>query len=207
MQTLNFREYIPPIEPFVCWGDAFSSEECDKIRELGELQAFENDGFQTARVGGGDGPGDEVPDVRRTDLVWLIPNERTDWIFQRIGQIVGRINFDKFQLDLTDFDGLQFSVYKEENQGHYDWHIDTQNTPPDGKFRKLSIVVSLTDPSEFEGGEFLLRPAGDERNTVSMRLPKGHMLAFYSYTPHKVVTVTKGTRVSLVTWVKGPKWR
>jgi len=73
--------------------------------------------------------------------------------------------------------------------------------------RKISFTILLND--EFEGGEFELEagsPANPERiHTVDLK--KGDAILFPSYTWHRVQPVTKGTRHSLVGWVRGPQWR
>ena len=73
--------------------------------------------------------------------------------------------------------------------------------------RKISFTILLND--EFEGGEFEIEagsPANTERvHTVDLK--KGDAILFPSYTWHRVKPVTKGTRHSLVGWVRGPQWR
>jgi PKHD-type hydroxylase len=192
--------YVPPVEPFVVWGGLFTSAECDAIREHGARQTFED-----ARIGGGQDGGVVSGEVRRTDLVWIRPAEETGFIFRRLSEICSYVNHDKFQLDLLQFDGFQYSLYKPD--GHYDWHVDTQTAPADGLFRKLSLVVMLSDPSDYEGGDFLLCPNGNNDDAMRMRLNKGDLLAFYSHIAHKVEPVLSGDRVTLVTWAKGPKPR
>jgi PKHD-type hydroxylase len=100
---------------------------------------------------------------------------------------------------------VQFTEYKPGQ--HYDWHYDYNSDKNDGTIRKLSIVVSLSDPSEYEGGEFLLSNANvvkpAEELTVSEIKPKGSILVFPSFLWHKVVPVTKGVRYSAVAWMRG----
>jgi predicted 2-oxoglutarate/Fe(II)-dependent dioxygenase YbiX len=148
---------------------------------------------------------DSVTDtgIRKTNIVWLPVNESTQWVFRRMNQITNKINYDKFQLDLTNFDGFQYSKY--DNGGHYSWHTDTMLSPPNGLFRKLSLVLMLTDPDEYTGGDLLLAPNGDNTKASAIRMKKGEIVAFYSHTAHKVQPVETGTRVTLVTWVTGPK--
>ena len=123
------------------------------------------------------------------------------WIFDRLAELVAKVNYDKYQLDLTRFDGFQFSVYNKD--GHYDWHSDLQNMPrEDGVFRKLSVSVMLSNPEEYEGGELVL--AVD--NNPELKLKKGTAIFFYSFINHKVNPVTKGKRTALVTWALGPKF-
>ena len=63
----------------------------------------------------------------------------------------------------------------------------------------------VTDPSEYDGGDFVfIDYHGNEINTPK---EKGTILVFDSRVPHKVKKVTRGRRVSLVTWMYGPKLR
>ena len=194
---IQIRQYQPAMELACCWSGAFTAEECDKIREFGELHEFVK-----ARIGESS-IGNLNDHVRDTNIVWLTPSEEAAWVFKRMEELASYINYEKFGLDLTEFDGFQYSKYKID--GHYDWHIDTMLSPADGLFRKLSFVVMLTEPDEYEGGDFLLNDGGNQLNCRIMRPKKGDMMVFLSHVPHKVDKVTSGNRITLVTWAKGPK--
>lgn len=198
--TRHIDQFVPAMEPFIVWHGGFTLEDCERIVELGELAEFEK-----GRIGGaGGGPGSTDIDVRNTDIVWLQPNENTFWIFEKMNSLIAKINFDKFQMDLDRFDGFQYSKYSESH--HYNWHIDTAVEPyPNGMFRKLSLSLMLTDPTDYEGGDFLLNLGGNADRPTKMRLEKGDLVVFYSHIPHKVEPVTKGIRTTLVTWALGPK--
>jgi PKHD-type hydroxylase len=190
----NIDKFVTPIEPLVMWGQGFSNEECDSVLQLGELAEFKR-----AAVG------NNVTNdkVRDTKIIWIEPSPDTFWIFDRMNELCGKINFDKFQLDLKQFDGFQYTKY--DVNAHYDWHNDTINMPTNGLFRKLSFVLMLTDPSEFEGGELLLNIDGNAERCHTVAFNRGDLAVFYPHIPHKVTPVTKGTRVTLVTWALGPK--
>jgi PKHD-type hydroxylase len=70
--------------------------------------------------------------------------------------------------------------------------------------RKLSLVLQLSDPSEYEGGE-LQTMSGPNHCAVDRQ--KGLIAAFPSYMLHRVTPVTKGTRYSLVVWICGPSFK
>lgn len=196
---LPFHPHLVAYTPYAVWQNSFTPEECDTIRQIGELSTFQN-----ARIGGaGEGVTDES--IRNTQIVWIPPEQDKEWIFQRINSVVGKVNFDKFQLDLDVFDGLQYSKY--EPDGHYDWHVDTITEPPDGLFRKLSVAIMLSDPDEYAGGDLMVSSNGNNEKCEKLRLAKGSMVVFYSHLPHKVAPVESGLRISLVTWLKGPKLR
>lgn len=189
--------YLPPIEPFVIWRGGFTKEECESIRQVGELISF-----AAGRIGDSNAS-TENPDIRVTDVAWIQPVEGSKWIFDKMNSLIGRINFDKFQMQLDRFDGFQYSKY--EPGAHYDWHVDTTNSPRSGLFRKLSLVLFLSDPAEYKGGELLLNNNGNQENSMSLKPEMGDLIVFYSHVPHKVVPVSKGLRLTLVTWALGGK--
>ena len=189
--------YVPPMEPYAVWAGGFTGEECDLIKDIGEMCEF-----MDAKIGSGE-DGNVDKDVRKTKIVWIEPNENNKWIFERMNELAAKINFDKFQLDLAQFEGFQYSKYEVGH--HYDWHNDMEFTPPHGLFRKLSFSLMLSNEDEYEGGNFLISISGSEAKTQPMKLQKGDLIVFYSYLPHKVEPVTSGERLTLVTWALGNK--
>jgi PKHD-type hydroxylase len=84
----------------------------------------------------------------------------------------------------------------------YGWHQDYG-----GKLspsRKLSLVLQLTDPAQYEGGNLQVMTSGEPK---SVRKQRGLIAAFPAYTLHQVTPVTQGTRQSLVAWISGPQFR
>lgn len=86
--------------------------------------------------------------------------------------------------------------------GHYDWHLDRGGLgiAP----RKLSAVIQLSDPNEYEGGDLQLYVGSEPTN---IKKQKGLVVVFPSFVLHRVTPVTGGTRRSLVAWLSGPKFR
>ena len=70
--------------------------------------------------------------------------------------------------------------------------------------RKLSLVVQLSDPADYQGGELQVLSA-EEPTTFSKA--RGTVVVFPSYVLHRVMPVTSGTRFSLAGWVGGPHLR
>lgn len=196
--TRSIDIFTPKMVPFVAW-KAFEPEECDKIIKTGEL--FE---FQKAKMGSG-GDENEDHDYRDTDITWIEPNDKTYWIFDRMNEVLAYINHQHFQMDLTRFDGFQYSKYKIN--GHYKRHVDVSYNSNDSLYRKLSMSVLLTDPEEYEGGELVLDVGGNMEEATRVKPKKGEMVIFYSHIPHLVEPVTSGKRLALVTWALGEKIR
>tara|TARA_R110002126_G_scaffold71693_4_gene179601 strand:- start:182 stop:670 length:489 start_codon:yes stop_codon:yes gene_type:complete len=109
----------------------------------------------------------------------LYANELTGWGFQ-----VGRP--EAVQLAAYDIDGF------------YGWHEDWMPLTKTTHVRKLSAVLLLSNPEEFEGGQFQFKD-----DPVEMK--RGTLIVFPSFITHQVTPVTKGIRYSATCWVQGPK--
>ena len=157
---------------------------------------------------------------RKSDIVWL--SDR--WIYKEIHPYIHEANAKAgWNYDWNWSESCQFTKYGVGQ--YYGWHCDSWIQPysrkpneqgvypPDhGKIRKLSVTVSLNDPSEYEGGnlEFDFRNDHDfERNkkrpikACEEIRPRGSIIVFPSFVWHRVAPVTKGTRYSLVMWNLG----
>jgi len=161
--------------------------------------------MQDGCVGGGGDTSVVNNSVRASHISWVSFKPEIAHIWEKLANAVAEVNSRYFHFDLTGFhEPMQLGIYTEQQQGHYDWHIDAspadRHTP-----RKLSFAMLLSDPSEFEGGEFQVKTINDEVQTLDCR--KGRAWFFPSYTLHRVAPVTKGVRRSLVLWVGGPAFR
>jgi PKHD-type hydroxylase len=198
---MKIFNYVPDIEHSVMWRGAFTEEDLQTIDTIGEYAEF------TKGVVGSEDQREDL-DYRDVDVTWIRPDEDNIWLFKKINELVAKINFDKFQLDLDLFEGLQLSKYKSEEKGHYDWHTDSSSKlDAGGNVRKLSIILMLSKPEDYEGGKLLFNLSGNQDSYTEMELNRGDILIFYSHIPHKVCDVTAGERRTLVTWVSGPKLR
>ena len=184
---------------------------CDDIVKYGKsLQD------QMAVTGGfGDRPLNQkqVKDLKKkrdSDIVWM--NDR--WIYKEIQPYIHQANINagwNFNWDFSE--SCQFTIYKKGQ--YYDWHCDSwdkpysEEGPTKGKIRKLSVTVSLTDPTQYKGGEleFDFRqndPDKKRKPKIAKEIaPKGSIIVFPSFVWHRVKPVTKGVRYSLVMWNLG----
>jgi PKHD-type hydroxylase len=182
-------------EPY-CWNTGvFTPEEIERIKVLG--RRFEIDRSATHGVG------KDCLDHRRSYNSWLKPNDQTSWIYQRLTDAVHQNNEKFFSFDLTMVEVLQFAHYSSEEDGCYKAHTDP-NVWKNPHNRKLSIVVQLSDPTEYEGGELRLHTS---HQPTPIPKQEGMLVMFPSYTLHEVTPVTKGERYSLVGWVHGPAFK
>lgn len=161
--------------------------------------------LQKGYVGGSSG--DKVLDngIRSTSIAWLGVKPELAHIWDKMATAVAEVNRRFFRLDLNGFyEPMQIGAYMANDGGHYSWHTD--NSPNEDRApRKLSMALLLSDQSEFEGGEFQVKTANDDAQTLETK--RGRAWFFPSYTLHRVAPVTKGVRRSLVLWVGGPAFR
>lgn len=152
-------------------------------------------------------------DIRHGAVVFL---QRTDpefhQVFQLLDYCVDEANDEWFDVDYNrqGARSLQFSIYRADAEGgghyyrpHQDAVLVAGEKPTQ---RKLSVVVQLSDPDDYEGGEFRMHHVGSQPPAEIIR-KQGTLLIFPSLVMHEVSPVTRGTRYSLVGWYPGPKWR
>lgn len=139
-------------------------------------------------------------DVRSSRIAWLSNNPIVH------GLIKPYIDEAKviMNVDVSPACEIQFTEYHAVENGKYDWHhdVDWNNAAGD---RKLSLTVQLSDPADYDGGDFEF--AEVEQLPKDMVKKKGSVVVFPSYLVHRVTPVTRGVRRSLVAWFHGPKWR
>lgn len=170
------------------WDSLFSPEECQSIITLGNSKNFSDGVIRN---------NENNKNVRNSQVCWLTPTKDATWIYERLTNAVISLNTDYFKFDISGFnEGLQLTKY-EYPDGKYDSHVDVRFK---SVIRKLTIVVQLTDPSKYEGGNLELI-FSDEPSAMDKSI--GRLVAFPSYVLHRVTPVTCGTRYSLVGWVTG----
>jgi PKHD-type hydroxylase len=186
--------HAKPIPPFAWWDGAFTDQ------ELNWLQAKAKASEQNAQVGG-DGVSGVDKMVRRSQVSWVDYNPNTKWLFEKLAHVASHVNTDNFRFDLMGFgENFQLTNYDQSENGMYGWHLDYGADVS----RKLSMVVQLTDPSEYEGGNLQILTNGEP---VNIRKQRGLIAVFPSYVLHQVTPVTQGSRQSLVSWVSGPAFK
>jgi PKHD-type hydroxylase len=63
----------------------------------------------------------------------------------------------------------------------------------------LSVTLFLSSPEEYDGGELII---DDVYGAHSVKLPAGHMILYPSTSLHRVLPVTRGSRVSSFFWLQ-----
>jgi len=185
--------YSETLEPFVWWEKGFSEQ------ELNWLQEQAKQANNQAQVGG-NLDAVNLAKIRRSQVSWLSNTPDSKWVFEKLAHIAASLNSQYYRFNLTGFETLQLTNYDQSENGMYGWHQDYGR----GISRKLSLVLQLADPAEYEGGNLQIMTSGNPSN---VRKERGLVAAFPSYALHQVTPVTQGSRQSLVAWVSGPAFK
>lgn len=174
----------------------FAPAECEAIVAHAATQGGEHDALV---LSGGKFVVD--PAMRRSKVRWFDrSNTALDSVFYRLQTFAEKVNAEIFGFDLRSFPKLQFAEYSAADNGHFDWHIDNNWTGDEPMGRKLSVVVLLSKPDDFEGGAF-------ELGNGAPKLSQGDVIAFPSFHRHRVTPVTGGIRRSMAAWFHGPAFK
>ncbi len=103
-----------------------------------------------------------------------------------------------FNRALDGFEAPQFLRY-----GPGDYFVAHQdgNTPlvhDESRFRKVSVVIFVSAPDAYSGGSLVLHA----EPPVTLAPAPGTLVAFPSETTHEVLPITRGERLSIVSWYR-----
>jgi PKHD-type hydroxylase len=127
--------------------------------------------------------------------VQLCHGTATDWLVDRLHPHIMELN-RSLAFDLQGWAAPAVLRYRPGQ--HYAWHVDMGQD--DLALRKLSVVVLLSEPEAYEGGDLQWMP---DLGPCSRQL--GTVVIFPSFMPHRVTPVTSGERFVLVAWVHGDR--
>lgn len=186
--------YSEPVESYCWWGNEFTEQ------ELTWLQQKAIGASQQGQVGSLGN--NTLSDIRRSKVSWIDNTQETEWVFKKLSHIVSSINSQFYRFDLTGFgEPLQLTNYDSSEHGMYGWHQDSGGLRSIS--RKMSLVLQLSDPSEYEGGNLQIMTD----KVTNVKKQRGLVAVFPSYTVHQVTPVTQGSRQTLVAWVSGPAFK
>lgn len=184
--------------PFVTWEKAFNEEELDKLIAYCDTLPLEKAAIDKDKK-------ENIEDIRESQVAWIELNEKSSFIYDRLAYVLRGLNGEFYKFDLYGFsEHLQFTIYKEDSKGHYTWHLDNGSSNAGAVPRKLSLVLQLSDPKDYEGGDLEIMTSA---NPQAIKKEKGLIAVFPSYTLHRVTPVTKGTRKTIVVWATGPAFK
>ncbi len=187
--------------PYVHYRSVISSQICDEIVDDGRKRLVE------ART-------NKQQDVRKSQVAWLTDKRIYDLVLPYIKDANQKAGWNWF---FDRIEPIQFTKYGL-NQ-FYDWHPDggsdflsvyknQSDSGKNGKVRKITVTINLVDSSQYGGGDlqFDLGASGGVKTCDQIK-PKGSIVIFPSFIPHRVKPITKGIRYSLVMWAIGKPWQ
>jgi PKHD-type hydroxylase len=143
-------------------------------------------------------------EIRRTRLKWLNQNNP---VASTLGHYTSLANREcGWGFDVYGIESVQVGEYVSEEKGYYDWHMDMLRATEGPGIRKLTAVLQLTDPDEYEGGDLEIRLPFTEE-VVTVPKGQGNIVVFPSFLYHRVTPVTHGSRSTAVAWFVGPAFR
>ena len=190
----KLKPYDKPQVPFAWWEGAFTEEELDWLQQKARSAVLDSEVAS-------DSGNVVVEKLRRSQVLWLHNTSENNWVYERLSEVASSLNADYFCFDLENIELLQLTNYLEEDKGVYGWHRDFGLN---SARRKLSLVLQLSNPSEYEGGELQIRT---KSTPDTMDKNRGSITAFPAWTLHQVTPVTRGDRQSLVAWVSGAPFK
>ena len=151
---------------------------------------------------------------RNSFVTWISPF----WVYKEILPFIKNANLAaEWNYNIIYPESFQFTEYDGNKKQHYNWHSDThidqlKDIKHNGNYRKISTVIFLNNPDDYEGGDLQFYDYGPPKQGKKLLLEtkhlkkKGTIISFPSHVFHRVTPVTKGKRYSLVMWHRGPQF-
>tara|TARA_Y100000356_G_scaffold120634_1_gene113312 strand:+ start:87 stop:722 length:636 start_codon:yes stop_codon:yes gene_type:complete len=145
------------------------------------------------------------------DIAYLTPETKTKWLYDLLFPLVLQANHELFHFDIDIVtDPIHYVIYpaptgpQSNDGGHLDWHMDIGAYAVNK--RKLAMTVQLSDPRDYDGGDFEIWFGGSQEPTLVPR-EKGDVIIFPAFCMHRVKPTTRGERRCLVFWTGGRPYR
>ena len=187
--------------PLVDAGIALTKDQCEKIIV---------DGTAVAEVPLVSGSNVENSSYKQSVLGTLF-YESNEWLFHHLGSMARRVNDQNWNFDLTgSYEGMDIITYTAPT-GSMGWHTDLFAGEDTGMAaRKLNMIIQLSDPNNYQGGELQLFVPGlgnnEDQTIYTAPRDQGKLIIFPTYIYHHVMPVTEGKRSSLVTYCHGKQF-
>lgn len=180
-------------EPFVYIEDAFTDEECERIKKYSNQLEFD-----VAMIG----ENQQNDSVRSNKIAWINKEDDTsEWLYRKLTDSVNYINNEFWKFDLEYMSPLQYTKY-DSIGNHSDYHLDIMNQG--NTCRKLSFSLQLDDSDSYEGCDLVIKTSGEN---YKANRKKGTINFFPSFILHKVTPLERGERNCIVGWVCGPDFK
>jgi PKHD-type hydroxylase len=169
----------------------WTKQECEKIIQMSNYLLGENGTLSNEKID---------QSMRKVTRYRILNNENSAWIYEKIYKTIINANSFFWNYDIDFIETIELLKYNYDETSevldHYNKHSDFG---PTMNKRKISYSATLSDASDYEGGDLVFFLEKD----ITMPKEQGQIVMFPSFQFHAVTEVKKGTRWSLVTWVSG----
>lgn len=199
---IPYNDYKPTSN----WNDFYYYKNVfnDEMIEHLESMVYKNYKFSKGRTGFAElGTDTDSYQTNNRDIAYITPASHSKWLYDLLFPLALEANEKLFHFDIDIVtDPIHYVIYPEDG-GHLDWHMDI------GAYgvnrRKIAMTVQLSDPLEYEGGEFEIWFGGQQ--SVVVPREKGDVICFPSFCMHRVRPIKRGKRKCLVFWTGGRPFR
>lgn len=182
----NYTNIPLVLHNFISYNNVFTKEECNEIISYSN-NYIENHASHI-----------EI----NMKMCYLLPDKKNNFIYDRIRKLVIETNMNIWNYNLYDFgEPIKFLEYNEKYNSQLKVHNDIGNVRGWESFRKLTIIVQLTDENTYEDCNLMIQNCD---KLVTTNRNQGSIIIFPSFMMHQVTPITKGIRNSLVLWAYGP---
>ena len=135
---------------------------------------------------------------RQSNIFWI---EKNNVVVRALWSCVLETN-QNYQFNLSGYEKAQLTRYDKDD--FYGWHQDSGYDQEEWNGRKLSAILQLSKPEDYEGCELQLFNGDDDLEELPIK-NQGSVIVFRSEEWHRVTPLVKGVRYSLVFWANGAK--
>jgi len=191
-RTVIAEEPKPNFNDFYYFEKAFTDEMIEKTHAMIYDNKYH---FKKGKTGYGDNT--DTSETNNRDIAYVPHRDHSKWIYKVLSEMVFEANKNLFHFDIDMVtDPLHYVIYPTES-GHLDWHMDIGRGFVNQ--RKIATTVQLSDPDEYEGGDFQCWYGG-QNGFINLPRKKGDVLMFPSFFMHRVTPIKSGERKALVFW-------
>lgn len=145
--------------------------------------------------------GQRVLREHRVGVVHMLPEEaRTRAVYDLLWRVALDATTRHYGLTISGITRKPHYVEYHGGRGHFDWHNDYSHESDESP-RKLTVILQLSAPDDYEGGNFEVFGA----IPVVAPRARGTVICLPSFVPHRVTAVTAGVRRVIVAWIAGPR--
>lgn len=167
----------------------FSKEQCENI-----MKSSIDELWMPAKVIGNE----KLHSAHRQKL----RGDTTGFPFMDIREVTKNANTTIYDFNLLGIIDQDFpQIFKYSEKDFYNWHIDLNIMMPS---RKITFIVNLSPPADYEGGEIEFLNIDTSTANIS---EQGSCLIFPSYIPYKINKITQGSKNIIVGHVHGALFR